>query len=153
MEKICNKCGETKLVESFPKRKDYKDGRLNTCKSCESQRKKKYEYTPDQWKGYRLKKKFGITLDDYANMLEKQNHRCAICQTHIDDYVSQCEGSESVYAQRKSKQNFSVDHCHDTGKIRGLLCYNCNLMLGNAKDNSDLLLKAIEYLKQHKTNP
>ena len=148
MEKTCIKCNQNKPLDKFPKRKDRKDGRLGTCKTCENLRKKKYAYTGDQWKAYRLKKKFGMSLDDYASMLEKQNHRCAICQTHIDDYVSQCEGSKSIYAQRKSKQNFSVDHCHNTGKIRGLLCYNCNLMLGNAKDDPDLLLKAIEYLKQ-----
>jgi hypothetical protein len=149
MEKTCIKCGELKLLESFPKRKDYKDGRLNTCKSCESLRKKKYEYTTDQWKEYRLKKKFGLTLSDYNSILKTQNYCCAICQTHIDDYVSQCDGSESVFAQRKSKQNFSVDHCHETGKIRGLLCYNCNLLLGNAKDRIHLLSSAIDYLKKH----
>jgi hypothetical protein len=149
MEKTCNKCGIIKPLTEFHTKKGTKDGKHYSCATCENARKKKYEYTTDQWKEYRLKKKFGLTLDDYNSMLVSQNSCCAICQTHISEYVSQCDGSKSVFAQRKSKQNFSVDHCHNTGKIRGLLCYNCNLLLGNAKDKINLLTSAIDYLKRH----
>ena len=146
MQKTCNKCGETKSLEDFPKRKDSKDGRLNSCKVCEGKRKAKYRYTEEQWKEWRLKKNYGITMDDYQTLLESQNHSCAICGVHIDDYVSQCANSENKFAKRKSKQNFSVDHCHTTGKIRGLLCFRCNLVLGYAQDNKEVLLNAVRYL-------
>jgi hypothetical protein len=74
---------------------------------------------------------FGITLDDYNKLKENQNYKCAIC------------GNE-----RSEKKDFHVDHCHSTGKIRGLLCSNCNTGLGQFKDNIELLNKAISYLKE-----
>jgi hypothetical protein len=64
-------------------------------------------------------------------MLEEQEHKCAICLTSDTDL----------------DKLLSVDHCHTTGKIRGLLCNNCNLALGNFKDNLNSLENAIKYLK------
>jgi len=83
---------------------------------------------PDKVKNNELRKRFGITLEDYNNMLEAQNHKCKICG-----------GTDS-------HQALSVDHCHTTGKIRGLLCTDCNKGIGMFKDNITLLQSAIEYL-------
>ena len=77
-----------------------------------------------------LKRKFGLSLDDYNKMSAEQNHVCYICG-------------------ETSKRRLAVDHCHQTNKIRKLLCGECNLMLGKAKDNPVLLRKAIAYLEQH----
>lgn len=76
---------------------------------------------------------YGITLEDYILMFEEQNGSCAICK------------------QRKYSKHglLSVDHDHETGIVRGLLCHRCNLLLGLAKDSSDLLLIAAEYLKDY----
>ena len=76
-----------------------------------------------------LKKRFGITVDQYAEMLDKQQGSCAICRT------------ECVTGKR-----LAVDHCHETGRIRGLLCFNCNIGLGKFKDSTKMLETAIAYL-------
>ena len=82
-----------------------------------------------------LKSKYGITLEDYNKMLLAQNSLCAIC------------GKRDT--RNKSMPNLAVDHCHQTGKVRGLLCDRCNFSLGGFEDNINLLNKAIEYLKIH----
>ena len=84
---------------------------------------------PDVEVNGHLLRKYGITLEEYNGLLEKQKGKCAICKTIT------------------SKRRLDVDHCHETGKIRGLLCLNCNAALGNFKDDPILLRTAIEYLK------
>ena len=76
--------------------------------------------------------KYGLTIEDYENMLISQNYSCAIC------------GGDN-----KGK-NFAVDHDHKTGKVRALLCSTCNSGIGSLKDSIDILEKAIEYLRKHK---
>ena len=93
---------------------------------------------PDKFKAIDLKKKFGITLDEYREMLKKQNDVCAICKN-----------PEFCVDHRTGKvRSLAVDHDHTTGKARGLLCTNCNTLLGYAKDSIDNLKKAIFYLKK-----
>lgn len=84
----------------------------------------------DQQKNSKLLKAYGITLEQYNNFSAAYDNVCHIC-------------SKPCPAKRK----LAVDHNHKTGLIRGLLCINCNKGLGNFKDDLDLLLKAIEYLK------
>lgn len=78
---------------------------------------------------------FGLTIDDYNNMMSKQNNTCAICHEKGD--------------MTKKYRQLSVDHDHTTGKVRGLLCSNCNFLLGHARDNIDILNNAINYLKEN----
>jgi hypothetical protein len=75
----------------------------------------------------RLKAKYQITIEQYEEMLSAQNGLCAIC---------------------KKASKLVVDHCHQTGAVRGLLCLSCNLMLGHAYDNVHTLATAISYLTQ-----
>jgi hypothetical protein len=84
-----------------------------------------------------LKKIFGIDFADYQRMLVEQNGVCAIC-----------EKPESK-TSNGTLRTLSVDHDHKTGTIRGLLCANCNLALGYACDNPEILIKAIAYLRKH----
>jgi len=84
-----------------------------------------------------LVKRFRITVDEYERMYNNQNGVCAIC------------GQPEIRKQNGNTINLPVDHCHATGKIRGLLCSKCNTSLGGFKDSTDLLTKAINYLKQH----
>jgi hypothetical protein len=79
-----------------------------------------------------LSERYSISEKDYERLLASQDYKCKICSSARTD---------------KTKANLSVDHDHTNGKIRGLLCGNCNLMLGYAKDNKNTLLKAIQYLK------
>lgn len=85
---------------------------------------------PDKVKSYDLKRMFGLSLDEYNQLKENQNYSCKICGKHEDD----------------CRQNLVVDHCHTTGKVRGLLCDNCNRGLGFLQDSSEILKKAQEYL-------
>jgi hypothetical protein len=86
----------------------------------------------DSYLSILLKHRYGITLDVYKEMLEFQNGVCAICGK-----------PETI----KRKTRLSVDHCHDTLKVRGLLCDQCNKGLGNFKHNKELLSKALKYLE------
>lgn len=79
-----------------------------------------------------LMKSYGITSDDYLLMLESQNNVCAICRG----------------PQTNTRTNyFDVDHCHKTGKVRGLLCTNCNHGIGKFQDDKELMLHAYNYLE------
>lgn len=82
--------------------------------------------------GLNRKRLYDITPEQYEAMLVAQDGRCAICRA----------------TEAGGKGGWHVDHCHDTGKIRGLLCNCCNLMLGHAQDDSARLLAAVEYLTQ-----
>lgn len=93
---------------------------------------KKYYLKGGKEKKYErvLKYRYGLTLVAYAELLKKQNGFCAICK-----------GNRS-----KIKRKLSVDHCHNTGKVRGLLCHICNSGIGLFNDKTDLLKQAYEYL-------
>jgi hypothetical protein len=106
----------------------------NREKSIE-RNKKWAKLNPDKKRSNTLKCLFGITLEDYNKMLEAQNGVCAIC------------GKEETHKNQYGVVSLSVDHDHQTGKVRGLLCSKCNKMLGLSNDNKQILLNAINYLK------
>ncbi len=74
-------------------------------------------------------RKYGITIEQRDAMVASQNYKCAICET-----------------EAPGGQGWVVDHCHTTGRVRGILCVRCNFMLGYALDNVTTLSKAIKYL-------
>lgn len=87
--------------------------------------------TLEKSREYSLKSKYDITLDQYNKLHQKQKGLCAICGTD----------------KPKGRHNrFHVDHCHVTGKVRGLLCSKCNLALGSFNDDKNILTQAIKYL-------
>jgi len=96
--------------------------------------KKKIKGHKTNWHDFDLKRRYGITANDYKTIFDRQSGNCAICGEH----------------QSEIKKRLHVDHDHNTGAIRGLLCYNCNLMVGNSHDNPDLLRKGAEYLENGK---
>lgn len=91
---------------------------------------------PDKNRQYYLSTTYGITQKVYQELFDRQNGLCAICGTHKPG--------------RKGTVYFAVDHDHATGEIRGLLCQRCNLILGHAQDQEDVLVKAIDYLRVHR---
>lgn len=112
---------------SAAKAKEYRDKRRSTYSA---KQKEWYDaQSSEKKKGYGLKK-YGITLEQYQQMLEAQGGGCAIC------------GAET----NKNGKSLFVDHCHDTGAVRGILCYKCNTGLGSFKDNATLLARAVSYL-------
>lgn len=111
-------------------------------RATEKYKKRAREYKrTDRYQRWRrnhdFKNKFGITLEEYDKMFEAQNRVCAICYR------------PETFILKGRTHSLAVDHCHKTGKIRGLLCRNCNQMLGLAKDNIETLEKAAKYLKPH----
>lgn len=118
--RICSCCKQEKETSYFNKRKNGYYASVCTPCSVENYREK------------HLMSKYGITLDYYDKLLEKQNYCCEICKH-----------------PNKSKRRLSVDHCHKTGNVRGLLCDTCNTALGKFRDNINLLNEAIKYLKKY----
>jgi hypothetical protein len=151
--KICSACKADRPISYFGKANFYKDGHRNQCNPCRSKRQTEYNRTigrekyveyhrlrysklkaslpPEGFRWEALRKKYGVTQADYETMLAAQNGRCAICATDNP------RGRYSV---------FVVDHCHETGKVRGLLCSKCNIMLGRYGDSLKWLKEAMDYL-------
>jgi Recombination endonuclease VII len=107
------------------KNKDYRDNRAPSH-VIKKMRK-------NQWKVL-LSKKYNITPEIYHQLEEQQDHRCAICKS---DYIG------------KNKERWNIDHNHNTGEVRGLLCDKCNLGIGYLNDDVDILKSAIKYLTYH----
>lgn len=168
MEKTCSKCGLTKLIEEFAKSTQLKSGYHAHCKECDRKRKRESddkiraqdpeaylarrrgyvktykENHPDRVKdGDRrqmLRNKWNITPEQYDEMGEKQDWKCLGCDS------------------KPTNKRFAVDHDHNCcpgqkscGKcLRGLLCSNCNTLLGLAKERIETLLNLIKYIEAHK---
>lgn len=145
-EKKCSRCKEVKSLSDFARNKAQRLGRSNYCLTCSKayskewttpeKLAKKYEArrTPEKMashKNYWLSRKYGITLDQFNQKWADQGSCCHICKT----------------TENSKGKSFAVDHCHKTGKVRGILCDNCNHILGKANDDQHILLRAAEYLK------
>ena len=105
---------------------------------------KEYEKTkPLEWRKsigqkFHLKTRYGISKEEYLKKLEHQNYKCAICNKDCSENIR----NGKVIA-------LSVDHHHITKKVRDLLCHKCNSALGLFQDNSDIIIKASQYLIKH----
>ena len=133
----CRTCGVEKELEEFYKsgRKGKPEERHTECKECAKARVKA-NHCPIRARGNDLKRNYGITLDDYDKMYKQQNGCCAICQR------TEPGGKWG---------HFAVDHNHETGAVRALLCNNCNTMLGLSQDSSNILRRAAKYLDSYNT--
>lgn len=152
-KKLCRSCQTKKHVSEFPTDTTTStDGYRSRCKQCENEllrekyknnpewrnrilrNNQKYFHKKDSREGRRermLLKNYGITLEDYENLLIKQNSCCGICK--------------SLPGER-GRTYLVVDHNHETGEIRGLLCDPCNRALGMFKDSIEILINAISYI-------
>ena len=122
-----------KPLDSFHKRNNRPCGYKSRCIDC-IRKSKVLTKTRYYMRKYDLKKSYNITVEQYDEMLLKQNSCCAICKRHKSEVTV------------KRKNHLCVDHDHNTGKIRGLLCDKCNRGIGLLCDNVDILRNAIEYL-------
>jgi hypothetical protein len=129
--KYCKSCDTTKPIDEFYLRNKTSMVRHSTCKECDRKRVAG-NYDPIKYQEQHLKRSYGITLNEYNEMLEEQGHRCKTCGT------TKAGGKHG---------KFMVDHSHNTGKVRGLLCKSCNIALGEIKDNRQTLLNMVEYLE------
>lgn len=144
--KRCSTCREEKPLSDFSKDSYRPDGLRTYCKRCgvdysmgwearnrERRNARRRENPPPSNQGdgrhdLYLKRAYGITHDDYAEMLEEQGYGCAICG-----------GTDE-------SRRLAVDHCHETQRVRGLLCGRCNRGLGHFGDDPELMHRAVEYL-------
>ena len=132
MTRSCKKCTACSVEQSLDN--FYKHGKYHSskCKPCELAYKRS-KYNSEKDCARHRRRIYGITEEQYNEMLQKQNGVCRFCKKSPED----------------NKQRLAVDHCHDTGKVRGLLCSTCNLGLGYFNDNIALLSEAILYLQEH----
>jgi hypothetical protein len=134
----CSVCKEEKSLADFPVRKTHRPGKpVSQCTACKVEINKAYRVANkdkvlETERRSKLKKTYGITPAQYDQMLAEQNAQCAICS------AKKTGGRTKL---------FFIDHCHNTGRVRGLLCMRCNTGLGLFLDNPKFLLNAISYLK------
>jgi hypothetical protein len=170
--KVCRACKVNKPFIEYHKDKKVKDGLNLRCKSCRllkskqyyednRERKKAYQaeyalthkeaYRANARKWYeknregkyrdtRLRRTYGISLEEYNKMLKEQKGVCDICGRE----------ERAIHNKSKKVKHLTVDHCHNTGKVRGLLCSTCNTGIGNLQDNIETVEAALGYLTKHK---
>lgn len=135
MLRQCRSCGLEAHTEeqlaNFVKGKNNKHGYRQLCKECVN---KSQTFDDDRTRNNFLRSRYNITIDDYNRMFEEQKGCCAICGKH----------------QTETKKRLYVDHCHTTGQVRQLLCQHCNLIIGFANDNPNILAEALAYINKHK---
>jgi hypothetical protein len=150
--KLCSKCGN---AGKFYKDATKKDGLHSICAVCHTisyqarierdpQARVRMRETSKQWKELNrehckksqtnstLRAKYGITLQDYDDMLALQNNGCKVCMLP------------------PTTQRLHVDHCHTTGKVRGLLCQACNVSIGKMRESPELLRALATYIEENR---
>lgn len=150
-KKLCITCKRKKLLKEFYKNSLNKDGYANQCKKCKVEYMKDLNSRPESkarinvaakryrqsdkgkkyHKDFKFRQRYGITLKIYEQMVLSQENRCAICKEIADKLV--------------------VDHDHETGKVRALLCEPCNVGIGLFKESSVTLKAAAVYVEHHKS--
>jgi len=150
--KLCPKCKREKEIALFSKNKHTKTGLSTWCKECSAAetgswrnvdgnkerlaqwRKDNIEKCTAHARKSNLKIKFKMSIEDYNALLDSQNGKCSLCNKTPEE----------------NGKALSVDHNHKTGKVRGLLCDNCNKGIGFLKENTEILQKAIKYIEKDK---
>jgi len=139
--KYCPKCKTDKPLELFNKHAKERDGLQRLCRDCQKESNKKYlstEKGATTTRQAHLRRKYGIDLQTYEELLLSQGNKCKIC---------------GAGSNPDSRANYLViDHNHTTGDIRGLLCTKCNALLGLALDSEDILERAKQYLQNSRLN-
>jgi hypothetical protein len=144
--KFCRQCESEKPLDEFYADNRTKDGKCYTCKPCHEKRYKTWKRANKQKvSGYNSKwwatsearfKRYGLTKEDYENMLKEQNNRCAICKQF-----------ETVVIRGKLRP-LHIDHDAETKIVRGLLCSACNTGIGKLKHNISIIESAADYLRK-----
>jgi hypothetical protein len=147
--KVCNTCGKEQPRTDFNRSKKNADGRRGICRSCVNgpnghyqrnreqviaYQKARYVKDKEGSLAYHRQRKYGVTPEQVAQMLYYQDGGCAVCG-HIPS--------------EKDKKGLGLDHCHATGKVRGLLCVRCNAALGMINDSVDILSKLIIHVQKY----
>lgn len=155
--KTCSTCYIEKPIADFSKQSIRPDGLNITCKLCmKSRQEVRYrdpkkrqrildasarwrERNPDADADKTLRRKYGITLAQYDALFAAQGGVCALCKK-----------GETTKRRKKGegRERLAVDHCHDTGRVRGLLCFKCNTAIGALGDTEEAAQKVVDYLNK-----
>jgi hypothetical protein len=164
---ICRVCQELKEDSEYKISNKRLGTHIHTCKNCMKSKAKLFRQThkekirdyqlkyyhehrellsrnrseysknhPEKFRARSMKRHFNISLEEYSELFNLQQGLCSICGR-----------PESTRTSTGNLKNLAVDHDHISGKVRGLLCHNCNLALGMFEDNPNFLISALEYLK------
>ncbi len=144
-EKTCTKCKVEKPLEEFSADHQHRDGKRSHCKECirkyrAANPEKAREYRrrhPEKYRkrvrlGRHLKCRYGLSLEQRNKLLTRQGGKCAVCGKKFDD-----------------KRKPHVDHCHDAGHVRGLLCINCNLAEGYFQRDPRNVRRLLAYMERN----
>lgn len=130
--KKCRLCGEEKTLDCFYRSSARtRDGLQHECKVCHNSNSLKHYYKNKekrvvQRRDYHYRRNYGISFNDFSQMSDNVGNKCEVCE----------------------ETPVVLDHCHTTGKVRGVLCNKCNQALGLMRDNEQFILGLVEYLKR-----
>lgn len=130
-EKQCSKCKQLLPMAVFAKKKGcifY----ASWCRECQNENRSRHQLQANL-------KCYGLSIEEYQEILIRQSHRCAICK------------GESYHSHGTKRVPLVFDHCHKTGAFRGLICQNCNRAIGLLGDDAMSLEAALDYLRSHES--
>lgn len=146
---VCRVCGIEKPLEDFHYTRK-KPNREKRCKKCNhayhrERRRHKVKGSPrsndmglgdlplvDRRRYYRIRSKYGLSREDFDSLMESQDNKCASCRDQLN----------------KEPYPYVIDHCHNTNKVRGILCSQCNLALGLLYDSEERIQNLLDYLRK-----
>jgi Recombination endonuclease VII len=133
----CSKCSRHLPFEAFNRAARSKDGLHSHCRECHSQANKRlYSTRARTFAVSHIQRTYGLSPEEFAAMVAAQGNRCAICDRDMGAGMSR-----------------HIDHCHATGRLRGLLCTRCNGALGMAGDSPERLRAMADYIERYQTEP
>jgi len=129
--KICPTCKIEKDILEYWKGQ-------SSCIPCQKDKQKNYwdSRTPKRRLEQHLKYKYNLSIERCLEILDEQNGNCAICSDILPD----------LFQYENRRRGYAIDHNHETGEVRGILCTECNALLGMAQDSVEILSSAIDYL-------
>lgn len=140
--KVCTKCGRElpSTPEYFHRSKIGINGIRPDCKECSTKRSRDWqennkERAAKKIKEWYIKNKYNLSLEEVQGLFDRQSGLCNICY--------------EPFIKSSGKVSYHIDHCHTTGKVRGLLCGKCNMALGLLREDIQIFKSAISYLELH----
>jgi hypothetical protein len=146
--KICSKCKVERPLTEYHKSSIHKGGHNPQCRTCFNKTRREnrdpvkaaahakawYARNKHRVREKQIRVKYGLTMEQYSNMVTGQQNKCKICEKEMT-----------------GPKEPAIDHCHITGSVRDLLCANCNAALGLLQDDPDIIQNAARYVEYHNT--
>lgn len=149
--KACSKCRVVLPVDAYTRRPEGALGRVSACTPCRTKASTAYyrakralnpkptrakPRTPATRFASHIKMTYGLSVEEWAAMYNAQDRRCKVCKAFLG-------------LDKPGRGGPAVDHCHKTGRIRGILCFPCNSAIGHARDCPKILAAMIAYVQEH----